>query len=383
MEGGTLLGVAQMVNGTGYATLPLLDPGQHQITGLYSGDANWAPSTSPIFYLTIIKIATNLDISTTRTAGGSDGASITARLISNASSAGAPSGLVSFVEAVSQRTLATAPVNGGTATALLPPDAGSNAIVAVYEGDSRFESSRSAPAAGFAVVNAASYARTALAPNEIVTMFCPGLSAQLIAAPALPLPAALGGVSLSITDSTGITLPAMLYYVSPTQVAFLVPPDVALGMATLRIATAAGNVAAAAIRIAAVAPGLFSAASDGRGLAAAQIVRGHSDGTVDQPEAVAIYDSITQTWLPAPVAAADGEQLNLVLYGTGIRDRSVELAVTVNSQMVPVSYAGAQGTYLGLDQINIGLPLGLPPGEVKVSMTVDGVTSNTVTLVVR
>jgi uncharacterized protein (TIGR03437 family) len=58
-------------------------------------------------------------------------------------------------------------------------------------------------------------------------------------------------------------------------------------------------------------------------------------------------------------------------------------AVTATIGGVPaVLYAGAQGTYVGLDQVNLG-PLSTSlagRGEVPISLTVDGKAANTVTV---
>ena len=73
----------------------------------------------------------------------------------------------------------------------------------------------------------------------------------------------------------------------------------------------------------------------------------------------------------------------LILYGTGIRDRSSLANVTanINGTDVPVLYAGPQSSYEGLDQVNLALPLSLSgSGEVKVVLTVDGQTANVVTV---
>jgi uncharacterized protein (TIGR03437 family) len=335
MEGTVVLGVAPIVNGLAAVKLPPLEPGLHQITGSYSGDSNWAPVTSGILYLTITKVVTTLDISTVSGGAASDGMSVTASLLLKAPGGGTPTGAVSFVEAASQRVLARAQVNGTTATASIPPDTGGGAIIAVYEGDARFESSRSASPGSFAVVNAASYAPTAIAPGQIVVAFSQDLAPDLITAPGLPLPGTLAGIGISITDSAGNNQAAPIYYVSPTQVAFVVPTDVVLGPATLKIVGGGNNLAAAVIQIRAAAPGLFSANSEGE---------------------------------------------FLVLYGTGLRNRSNDLIVTVNSQPVPVSYAGPQGTYPGLDQLNVRLPAGLNAGTLEVTVQVDGLSSNTITL---
>jgi uncharacterized protein (TIGR03437 family) len=48
---------------------------------------------------------------------------------------------------------------------------------------------------------------------------------------------------------------------------------------------------------------------------------------------------------------------------------------------VPVLYAGSQPSYAGLDQVNVSLSLSLRgSGESNVVLTVDGQTSNTVTI---
>jgi uncharacterized protein (TIGR03437 family) len=73
-------------------------------------------------------------------------------------------------------------------------------------------------------------------------------------------------------------------------------------------------------------------------------------------------------------------------YGTGIRGRSSLAAVslTIGGVIAPVLYAGPQGTYPGLDQVNVALPLTLHGvGEVDVVLTVDGQTSNTVRIAVQ
>jgi uncharacterized protein (TIGR03437 family) len=55
--------------------------------------------------------------------------------------------------------------------------------------------------------------------------------------------------------------------------------------------------------------------------------------------------------------------------------------VTINGISVPVQYAGPTPGFAGLDQVNVGLLLSLQgSGESKVVLTVDGQTSNTVTL---
>jgi uncharacterized protein (TIGR03437 family) len=66
----------------------------------------------------------------------------------------------------------------------------------------------------------------------------------------------------------------------------------------------------------------------------------------------------------------------LILYGTGFDDAQ-SVTVTVNGQVLTPAYFGPQGNFAGLDQINLLLPTSLAgSGEVNVSITVDGSSSN-------
>jgi uncharacterized protein (TIGR03437 family) len=74
------------------------------------------------------------------------------------------------------------------------------------------------------------------------------------------------------------------------------------------------------------------------------------------------------------------------LFGTGIRNSGNRERVTAlidGGVSESVAYAGAQGSYDGLDQVNVVLPRGLPPGDLRLRLWVNGVYSNTVTLTIR
>jgi len=59
-----------------------------------------------------------------------------------------------------------------------------------------------------------------------------------------------------------------------------------------------------------------------------------------------------------PIAIGVDTPIYLSFYGTGIRGRSSlsNVAVTIGGVSAQVLYAGPQGTYPGLDQVNVGLP---------------------------
>jgi uncharacterized protein (TIGR03437 family) len=104
-------------------------------------------------------------------------------------------------------------------------------------------------------------------------------------------------------------------------------------------------------------------------------------------EPVAEFDQTQNKWLTKPLNLGPTDQIYLLLYGTGIRGRTSlsDVALTVGGVPVPVSYAGPQNQYLGLDQVNAGpLPRSLQgSNEVNVLLTVSGKQANIVTVNIR
>jgi uncharacterized protein (TIGR03437 family) len=74
-----------------------------------------------------------------------------------------------------------------------------------------------------------------------------------------------------------------------------------------------------------------------------------------------------------------------VLNGTGLRGRTslANVSATVGGQAAGVDYAGQQGSYVGLDQVNLNLPRSLRgQGTVSIALTVDGKTANALNIIV-
>src|SRR5262249_51929387 len=93
-------------------------------------------------------------------------------------------------------------------------------------------------------------------------------------------------------------------------------------------------------------------------------------------------DTTQNKYVSVPVnVSVAGDQVFLVLFGTGIRFRSSlsNVTATIGGTPVPVQYAGPQGVFVGLDQVNILLPSSRAGrGEVDLVLTVDGKNANTV-----
>ncbi len=174
------------------------------------------------------------------------------------------------------------------------------------------------------------------------------------------------GQTVTIADSSGQVLEGEVFASTGTQVNFQIPAQTANGLATVRIGTASG-----AVVIEPVAPSLFTANDSGSGLPAALITRVLPDGT----QSIAPLTS-------GPVDFSGGAQVFLTLYGTGIRGTAqANVSCTINKTSMPVSYAGPQGSFDGLDQVNIALPPSLQgSGAAAVSITAAARVSNQVSV---
>ncbi len=235
----------------------------------------------------------------------------------------------------------------------------------------------------FTTVSAASSSGFAFAPDSLVTGYGAGLAFESAAASGLPLPTSLGGVQVELTDAAGTQTLAPLVYVSPSQVNYLVPANVAPGKLDVALRNGGNVVSRGTLELDKVAPALFSANSDGRGIAAAQVVRVKPDGTQTY-EQVAQFDAVLGRYVAAPIDfGASTDRLFLLLYGTGFRN-AVRASLQVGTATLPLSYAGKQPEFSGLDQLNAELPRGLAAaGEVVVKFQADGKPANQVTLTFR
>jgi uncharacterized protein (TIGR03437 family) len=218
------------------------------------------------------------------------------------------------------------------------------------------------------------------AAQAIVSAYGANLAAGTAAA-TLPLATSLDGTTVTVTDSAGVSLPAVLFYVSPGQVNYEIPEGTVLGPATVMIKSQNGTTQSVGIQIGNVSPGLFQLNSSG--LVAAWILPVIS-GVQQNLEPVYQFDA-SHNIIPLPLDLGSAtEQIYLELYGTGIRNAK-NVTVTVGGLSVPVLFAGAALGYAGGDQVNIGpLPRSLAgQGSVAITLTADGQTANTVNSTIK
>ena len=233
-------------------------------------------------------------------------------------------------------------------------------------------------------VSAASFS-TELAAQMVVSAFGSNLATGNESATTQPLPTTLRGTTVRVRDSAGVERLAPLFFVGITQVNYLMPAGTANGAATIIITSGDGRLSATTVNIVTVAPGLFTANANGQGVPAGFVLRARADGSqIAEP---IVTTSPTGQQVPLAIdLGPDTDQLFLILFGTGFRQRSALSGVTatIGGANAEVSFAGAQGGLAGLDQANLSIPRSLGGrGEVDVVLRVDGKAANTVRIVIK
>ena len=237
------------------------------------------------------------------------------------------------------------PVSGSTATCYVGPL--SAALVQV------------APvgAAPLTIVSSASAAADA-APESLATAYGSNLAS-----------------AITLRDSAGVSYRPAVLYASASQMNFEIPAGVSVGTA---LATVGAQTAG--VLISTVAPGLFTL--NAAGLAAAYVTR-VAPGNVQTVETIFAAQNGSYVAVPINLSPAS-DQVYLILFGTGIRGAASNVTVTVGAVNAPVLYAGPQGEYTGLDQVNVLLPPQLAgSGTVNIVLTASAKAANTVYVAVE
>jgi uncharacterized protein (TIGR03437 family) len=170
--------------------------------------------------------------------------------------------------------------------------------------------------------------------------------------------------AVSVTDSSGVTRTATLFYSSSTQINFEIPAGLSIGAAVVNI-----GMQTAAVQIVSVAPMLYTLNS--AGLAAAFVIEVGPDGV--------------QTTLPvtSPINLGSG-QVYLILFGTGIRGAGNSVTVTIGGVNAPVYYSGPQPVTPGLDQVNVLIPPQLAgAGKVTIILSAASIEANEVEIMLQ
>ena len=203
-----------------------------------------------------------------------------------------------------------------------------------------------------AIPNRATARSRAVAPDTIAVVLGSGfatVTAEAGPRPGRPFPVELNGTRVSVAGR-----PAPLFFASPTQVNFLVPPDTPEGVSDVVVTNPQGLATSVPLLVQPVAPALFT--QDGTGLG----------------EAVA-YKMFRE--MPTLFA---GDPRRVIVFATGVGRANV--TATANGQSVPVEAVVASPALPGLTQIHLALPAHLGPGPVTVVIRAGAAESNSVTV---
>jgi uncharacterized protein (TIGR03437 family) len=222
-----------------------------------------------------------------------------------------------------------------------------------------------------------------VAVRSIASLYGANMAPSVVVSGAPPLPNTLAGTVVSYAST--IPLNAFpLFFVSAGQINIQVPNNGA-GTFTLTVQQGTRSVSIP-IKIAAVAPGLFTTNGQGSGQASTVIA---NTATLAAP--------VGTTADSRP--AKPGEFLSIYCTGLGLTSNSPGLGtaspsnplaqtnatptVTIGGVDAKVIFSGLAPGYVGLNQVNVQVPVGVTPGDaVPLELTIGGVKSNSVTIAV-
>jgi uncharacterized protein (TIGR03437 family) len=191
-----------------------------------------------------------------------------------------------------------------------------------------------------AVVNAASFG-PGVAPGSLATLFGVNLGTA--------------SVLLNGTD-------VRPFYSSDTQVNFYVPAATPLGENLIAVRAPSGLQVSSTISLVAVQPGIFSGA--------------------------VVHAGTTVSALTTPVRAGD----YIEIYGTGLGPTRIsgglslttlQPTVYIGATQVSAAFSGLAPGFVGLYQVDVQIPAGLPSGTLPLQITSGSTYSNTVNIAVQ
>ncbi len=234
---------------------------------------------------------------------------------------------------------------------------------------------RSLKSTSIAVVDSAEYQYAVASPGQFVTVFSSGLSStSASAAGSNPWPTNLNGASLQLVDSSGATTNPGMVYAGTSQVNAQIGSSVSTGEGTITLLNNGKTVLTDKIEIVSYAPTLFSQLSSGLLHPLGAVYYTDLSGVAQQealPGAVLDFSKTSGT-------------ITVAVYGTGLNSNTGTALAYVADTAATVKYAGAQGTYTGLDQYNVEIPRSLAGrGEVTLAISIGGMPATAVRLTIK
>jgi len=142
-----------------------------------------------------------------------------------------------------------------------------------------------------------------------------------------------------------------LYFISPSQINYVVPDQTSVGTATVTVTKNGQTVGSGTIQVAAIAPGLFAANGNGQGAASALAVKYPAQTWQSTATCPAAGNCVT---VPFDVGTA-ATPVYLELFGTGIRGSKSSVTATIGTAAAAATWA-VQAQYPGMDQVTSSSP---------------------------
>jgi uncharacterized protein (TIGR03437 family) len=206
------------------------------------------------------------------------------------------------------------------------------------------------------VVNGASFApfTAGVSPGDLITIYGSNLASSPQFASTVPFPTTLGDVQVNING-----LLAPIYYVTPGQIAVIVPYAASTSIASIQVFNSgvASNTVTSFINL--TTPGVFTLPSGGLGYAAAL----HADYSLVTPqnpaqigETVAVYLTGLGAVNPAIPDGSAGPASTL-------SNTTQTVTADISGISATVAYAGLAPQLAGLYQVNVTIPSGVTSGD--------------------
>ena len=252
------------------------------------------------------------------------------------------------------------------------PSAGANGFGTVFVLQTKLPTSSSATPAITLVQNAEGGA-SIIAPNTWVTLkgsnLAPAGDSRIWQASDFvnnQLPTELDGVSVTLNGEK-----AFVYYISPSQINILTPPNLATGTIQVQITNGAGTSASFTAQSQAVSPSYFIFGGG------PYVAATHADGTLIGP--ASLYPGQSTPAQPGETivlyANGFGPTSTAVMSGSEMQSGSLDPlpVITIGTTQATVQFAGLISP--GLFQFNVVVPASVPAGDASLTTTYDGLST--------
>ncbi len=227
------------------------------------------------------------------------------------------------------------------------------------------------------IVDAAGY-KPSVSPGGMASVYGANFAAGNASAATLPLPTTLGSASLTLGGKQ-----APLFFASSGQMNFQVPWELAGQTQSAMVVTASSLASSPqTAAISAVSPGIFTADSSGSGQAIVTITATGQLAAAATPAPRGQYITIYCSGLGA---VSNQPATGAASPASPVANTTLVPTVTIGgAAATSVQFSGLTPGLVGLYQVNVLVPSGAATGQaVPLTLTVNGVTSNTVTIAVQ